>query len=66
MCESIKDQSEKVAIKIFKKEYISRNKKNIENVLNEVAILSGCNHKNIIKLVDYGYDGILDFESGKI
>jgi len=55
LCESIQDLNKKVALKIFKKEIINRNKKNVESFKNEVAILSSCNHKNIIKLIDYGY-----------
>lgn len=48
LCESIKNLNEKVALKLYKKEYILENEKNTDALISEVSILASCNHKNII------------------
>ena len=61
LCESIRDSSKKVALKILKKEYLKKDKKNADSLVNEIAILTSCDHKNIIKLIEYGYEGVIHF-----
>ena len=51
-----------VLLKIFKDEYLAVNLAQVET---ELQILSGLNHKNIVKLLSYGTDGEVVKPNGK-
>lgn len=63
---SLKDPSKKVAIKIMKSEYLKRSSKIMKNIEQEIQILSCMNHKNIVRLIDYGTDGEIIKPSGRV
>jgi len=47
-----------MALKLFKDEYINETGKNsIISIDNEMRIMSQLDHPNILKLLDYGYNG---------
>jgi len=62
---SIKEPSKLVAIKIMKTEYLNRNAKIMKNIEQEIQILGCMNHKNIVRLIDYGTDGEIIKPSGR-
>lgn len=50
LCRGIKDNNIKVAMKLFRDEYLSKNPKNKKTVENEIQILKELNHKGVIRL----------------
>lgn len=62
---SLKDPNKQVAIKIIKSEYLQRSSKVIRNIEQEIQILSWMDHKNVVKLLDYGTDGTIIKPSGR-
>lgn len=65
LCEHLKDPSKKIALKLLKQEFLSKGKHHIKSVEQEISILSGLEHKNITKIIDYGSDGVVVKASGK-
>jgi len=65
LCEHLKDSSKKIALKLLKQEFLSKGKHHIKSVEQEISILSGLEHKNITKIIDYGSDGVVVKASGK-
>lgn len=56
-----------MVLKLYKKEYIMANEEeNMQAFINEVSILSSCDHKNIIKLINYGRAGTIQFTNGSV
>ena len=66
MCQSIHNSKNKIVLKLLKKEYIQESNENMRSLLREVSILSNCNHKNIIKFIDYGTSGTIQYLDGHI
>ena len=61
LCEEIATDNQ-VAIKIFKKDYLpgkSTRDDEIAAFVNEVTILEKLEHRSIVSIHEYGYDGIL-------
>jgi len=65
LCEHMEDPSRKIALKLLKQEFLSKGKNHIKSVEQEISILSGLDHKNITRIVDYGSDGVVVKASGK-
>ena len=42
------------------------NTDNIEAIIREVSILECCDHKNIVKVIDYGNNGVLQISNTDI
>ena len=59
LCRDVKDQKIKVAMKLFRDEYLTKNPKNKKTVENEIQILKELNHKSVIRLQDYGMNGVV-------
>ena len=61
LCDEIATDKQ-VAIKIFKKSYLPGKTNRDDEIVafvNEVTILETLEHKSIVKIYEYGYDGIL-------
>jgi len=50
----------------MKSEYLKRSSKIMKNIEQEIQILSCMNHKNIVRLIDYGTDGEIIKPSGRV
>ena len=50
----------------MKNEYLKRSSRIMKNIEQEIQILSSMKNKNIVKLIDYGTDGLIVKPSGKI
>jgi len=46
-------------MKLFRDEYLTKNPKNKKTVENEIQILKELNHKSVIRLQDYGMNGVV-------
>ena len=57
LCRSLADPSAYFALKIIKEEFICHSRNHIQMIEQEISILRGLKHKNIIQLVEYGIDG---------
>jgi serine/threonine protein kinase len=65
LCENMKDPSQRMALKLLKQDFLAKGKHHIKSVEQEISILSGLEHKNITKIIDYGSDGVVVKASGK-
>ena len=54
-----------VALKLLREEFLSRDESSIKSVENEIQILQGLKHHNIINIVSYGSDGQVKKPSGR-
>lgn len=64
--ESVSNPSIKVAVKIYKPEWLRDSKGAWENVKTEISTLEKINHRNVINVLMYGDDGTIEFPvSGK-
>jgi len=61
----VKNPKDKVALKLIRREYLEACEDHLEALQSEVAILSGCNHKNIVKVLASGSDGTLRLSNGQ-
>lgn len=59
------DPNRKVALKIFREEFLTRDSDSIKSVEKEIEILQGLKHGNIINIVQYGSDGHVKKPSGR-
>jgi serine/threonine protein kinase len=65
LARSIKDPSHKVALKILREEFLNRDSDSIRSVEQEIQILNGLKHKNVVNIVGYGTDGHVLKPSGR-
>merc|ERR1739848_665111 len=61
---SIKD-GKLVALKLLREEFLSRDASSIKSVEQEIQILQGLQHKNIVNIIGYGSDGKVNKPSGR-
>ena len=59
--QSVSNSSIKVAVKIYKPEWLRDSRGAWENVRNEINILEKVNHKNVINVLMYGDNGCIEF-----
>lgn len=55
-----------VALKILKRTFLERSEDSIKSVEQEIQVLHGTQHKNIVKLYGYGTEGIIIKPSGTV
>ena len=65
MARKISNPKSYVALKLLKEEFLSRDQDSIKSVENEIQILQGLSHENIIQIVGYGSDGHIKKPSGR-
>jgi len=62
---SIKEPKKQFALKLLREEFLSRDKDSIKSVEQEIQILQGLNHGNIVNIIGYGSDGHVLKPSGR-
>lgn len=62
---SIKNPNKQFALKLLREEFLQRDKESIKSVEQEIQILQGLNHQNIVNIVGYGSDGFVKKPSGR-
>ena len=65
MARSIQDPKKVVALKLLREEFLQRDVDSIKAVENEIQILQGLRHENIINIVGWGSDGNVKKPSGR-
>lgn len=65
LCRSIADPKKQVALKLLREEFLSRDKDSVKAVEQEIQILQGLNHSNIVNILGYGSDGYVKKPSGR-
>merc|ERR1719326_2410624 len=65
LCRSIKDPKKKVALKLLREEFLQRDGDSIKSVEQEIQILQGLNHGNVVSILGYGSDGFVKKPSGR-
>lgn len=67
MCHSLINKNDKIALKVYKKEYVMICEDNEKcGLISEVSMLSCCDHENIIKFIDYGNSGKMQLSNGHV
>ena len=61
----ISDPKRVVALKLLREEFLQRDKDSIRSVEQEIQILQGLKHQNIIQILGYGSDGRVVKPSGR-
>jgi len=59
------DPTKTYALKLLREEFLQRDKESIKSVEQEIQILQGLNHNNIVNIVGYGSDGFVKKPSGR-
>lgn len=54
---SIKEPKKQFALKLLREEFLQRDQDSIKSVEQEIQILQGLNHQNIVNIIGYGSDG---------
>jgi serine/threonine protein kinase len=62
---SIENPKEQFALKLLREEFLQRDKDSIKSVEQEIQILQGLNHHNIVNICGYGSDGHVKKPSGR-
>lgn len=62
---SIKDPKKSYALKLLREEFLQRDKESIKSVEQEIQILQGLKHPNVVKIQGYGSDGYVKKPSGR-
>lgn len=62
---SIKDPKKNFALKLLREEFLQRDKESIKSVEQEIQILQGLKHPNVVKIHGYGSDGYVKKPSGR-
>jgi len=62
----LSDKTKFVAVKLLKEEFLQRDAESITSVEQEIQILQGLNHNNIIKILGWGSDGKVVKPSGRV
>ena len=65
LCRSLADPKKQVALKLLREEFLSRDKDSVKAVEQEIQILQGLNHPNIVNILGYGSDGYVKKPSGR-
>ena len=65
MARSLKDPKKIVALKLLREEFLQRDVDSIKAVENEIQILQGLKHENIINIAGWGSDGNVKKPSGR-
>jgi serine/threonine protein kinase len=65
LCRSIKDPKKKIALKLLREEFLQRDSDSIKSVEQEIQILQGLTHSNIVSILGYGSDGYVKKPSGR-
>lgn len=55
-----------VALKILKRTFLERSEDSIKSVEQEIQVLYGTDHKNIVKMHGYGTEGVIIKPSGTV
>ena len=62
---SMKEPKKQFALKLIREEFLQRDENSIKSVSQEIQILNGCKHDNIVKIVGYGDRGHVVKPSGR-
>lgn len=62
---SLKDPKKQMALKLLREEFLNRDDHSIKSVEQEIQILHGLNHDNIVNIKGYGSDGHVKKPSGR-
>ena len=54
-----------MALKLLKKEFLENDQESMKNVEQEITILRGLNHPNVVNILGYGSDGVIVKKSGR-
>lgn len=65
LCRSTEDPEKKIALKLLREEFLNRDKESIKSVEQEIQILHGLKHVNIVNILGYGSDGQVKKPSGR-
>lgn len=65
MVRSLEDKNKVIALKLLKEEFLQRDAASIKSVEQEIQILQGLNHPNIVNIIGWGSDGIVQKPSGR-
>jgi len=65
MARSLTDKNKVFALKLLKEEFLQRDAESIKSVEQEIQILQGLNHGNIINIIGWGSDGTVVKPSGR-
>jgi len=65
LCRSLKDPKKQVALKLLREEFLNRDSNSIKSVEQEIQILHGLNHNNVVSIKGYGSDGHVLKPSGR-
>ena len=62
---SIADPKKTFALKLLREHFLNRDKDSIKSVEQEIMILKGLTHPNIVNIISYGSDGYVKKPSGR-
>lgn len=65
LARSIKDPKKLVALKLLREEFLQRDKDSIKSVEQEIQILNGIKHQNVVNILGWGSDGLVKKPSGR-
>ena len=65
LARNLKDPSKQVALKLLREEFLQRDADSIKSVEQEIQILQGLKHGNIVNILGYGSDGKVEKPSGR-
>mmetsp|Transcript_13574 Transcript_13574/g.23098 ORF Transcript_13574/g.23098 Transcript_13574/m.23098 type:complete len:408 (+) Transcript_13574:43-1266(+) len=65
LARSLKDPKKQIALKLLREEFLQRDPESIKSVEQEIQILQGLKHVNIVNIVGYGSDGHVKKPSGR-
>jgi len=65
LARSLKDPKQQFALKLLREEFLQRDKDSIKSVEQEIQILNGLKHENIVNIIGWGSDGHVKKPSGR-
>ena len=65
LARSITNPDKMVALKLLREEFLQRDKDSIKSVEQEIQILNGLKHQNIVNILGWGSDGHVKKPSGR-
>jgi len=65
MARNLADPKKIVALKLLREEFLQRDGESIKSVEQEIQILQGLNHPNIVNIIGWGSDGTVHKPSGR-
>lgn len=66
LCRSLAEPDTKVAVKLFREEYLAKNPTNQKTVETEIELLKELNHQGVVRAHECGTDGTVKKPSGKV